>query len=246
MHWCLRAILGFMIDFLRLFLVLGVVTVFGSLPALAQEGFDPESIPQVYLDDMQDFYAECRADPAFKNSYDCRCLSLAYLDEIQELGNYDRAQVIADLEKNACRRTELTDKKEEAEQIPQDYLDEMQAFYEECESNYYLSGHHDCRCMASEYLDERIEQGRFADSSLIRLNVTKSCPSEERAAGYSYRSCFDNGYTVPEGYDVEAFCACTANQYARLFARSGQSFGPQLFIALQSEARQICRRLVRQ
>lgn len=209
-------------------------------PMQTVRGAEPDRLETIYLDDMQDFYKECRADETLSANYDCRCLSLQYLDKIRVVGSYDRANIVAKLEKNTCPRTSQTDAREKMEEIPQAYLDEAQEFYDSCGSDLVYGTHYDCECLASKYLDERIEEGRFADSSLLKLNIAEQCPSEEKAAAFMYERCSKRGYMAPGRFEIEDYCSCLGNEYARLYSSFKLRFSPKLLINLQSRAMALC------
>ncbi len=228
---------------------LKIFAIFVSTLILLSIGFtgicvaqDESEISTVYLDDMKDFYRECDETPALKNSYDCRCLSIQYLDKIQILGSYDRGEVVENLDKNACPRTKDTIAREKMAGLPPAYLEEAQEFFDSCGGHLVYGSHYNCECLSSKYLDQRIKLGRFADPSLIKLNISNSCASEPAAAGYAYKNCMKRGFNVPTRFGIKEYCSCIANEYAEMYVRSGQSFSPKLLIALQTEANLRCQK----
>lgn len=206
--------------------------------SMAQE----DDIATIYLDDMRVFYKECQADTARYGQSDCRCLSLQFLDQIQRLGQYDRETVINGLEKNACPRTENTQAQDKMSDVPKEYLDEAQAFYDSCGTHITYSKHKNCECLAAEYLNARIKAGRFASVSSLKMDIAQKCFSAPAAAGFMYKRCSKSGYQVPTRFEIDEYCACVGNEYADMYGTMQYSFTPRLLIALETEANLRCRK----
>ncbi|MCB1784107.1 MAG: hypothetical protein KDI13_08920 [Alphaproteobacteria bacterium] len=52
---------------------------------------------------------------------------------------------------------------------------EAQKFYHECKGNEFMSQDHDCRCLAGEYLNQRISLGDDVDASVIMDKIRPLC-----------------------------------------------------------------------
>jgi hypothetical protein len=216
-----------------------VLLVFVTHPVNAQQTADAPSTAQ--LEDMGQFYKDCHADPRYQQSYDCRCLSVLFYDDIQKRGTYDRNEVISELPLNQCPRTDETDMKDRMSEIPTEYLEEAEAFNTRCQTIHAYATHHDCDCLSTKYLDERIKQGKFVHASLLELEISKSCINKDTAAGYSYKTCMSQSVSFPLGQDPENYCECVANTYASLFAASGASYSSKSRTQFQVKAAIQCR-----
>jgi len=207
--------------------------------AFAQNKAD---VSTFHLNEVKRFYQECTTNSEFKNIYDCRCLAIQYLDAIKASGSYpyNRQAVINNLDKTSCPWTDAS--LERKQDIPQAYLDEAQSFYESCGTHIVYGSYYDCECLSSHYLDERIKLGRFADASLIKMNIAKTCASETATAGHAYKECMEHKLNVPAKLEIENYCSCVANEYAKMYVNSQQSFSPSLLIALQTESALRCRK----
>lgn len=193
------------------------------------------------LEDMGQFYSDCQADPRYTQSYDCRCLSVLFYDDIQKRGAYDRNEVIAALPMHQCPRTQDTDIQDRMDDIPTEYLEEAEAFNTRCQTISAYATHRDCDCLAAKYLDERIKQGPLVDGSLLELNISKSCMNKDAAAGYSYKTCMSQSVSFPSGQNPENYCECVANAYANIFAASGAAYSSRTRTAFQARAAIQCR-----
>lgn len=131
----------------------------------------------------------------------------------------------------------------EYKKIKDEYLEEAQRFFEQCETDYNLSQYYNCECLAVRYLDERVEFPRKNEQSIL-LSIRNSCHDATNAAGETYNSCMTNGTIFPPGVDPEAYCKCFASNYATLFEKAGRSPSSKTFTYLQSQAHKMCKRPV--
>jgi hypothetical protein len=103
------------------------------------------------------------------------------------------------------------------EDIPEEYLEEMNQVYLDCANNSVFSTYFDCRCQAMRFLEERIRLGPRIARNAIMTRVNTECVNKAGIAGYSYDVCTEmvilRNYT---GY--RKMCECFANTVAEEYA----------------------------
>ena len=125
-------------------------------------------------------------------------------------------------------------------EIPDEYLDEAQNFFLYCENKTLLREYHDCECLASRYLDQRIKRGGTADRSHIMLSIRNTCHEASEAAGAEYNSCMGSTTSIPIKVEPKVFCECYANTYAKLFEEYGASVSSKTIVKLRTRSRVTC------
>ena len=99
------------------------------------------------------------------------------------------------------------------EEIPEEYLQEADAFFTKCNNHHAMSKYLNCACMSATLLDERMENGPLVPQSNIRIRIEKECFDAINAAGPVYQECLKASYTFQPGTDPEKYCACVANTF---------------------------------
>ncbi len=127
---------------------------------------------------------------------------------------------------------------ENEEEIPKEYLEEMQEVYEQCESTMKLSQFYDCKCRALAFLDQRIELGPYAPDSYVQAQVKPGCADPVKVAGRYFNICLN--MIIPRGYlKPGQVCECFANEMARKFDRT-PVIGSRRLVAMQADAYTKC------
>ncbi len=111
----------------------------------------------------------------------------------------------------------LPEDKTDIEDIPPEYLAEMEEIYQKCNSNDVFSTYFDCRCQAMRFLDERIEAGPEIHPNLLMKKINKECVNTTGIAGYSYGVC-EQSMMVRNFHGYKKLCECFANTVAKEYA----------------------------
>ncbi|MGB4107996.1 MAG: hypothetical protein WBK55_09425 [Alphaproteobacteria bacterium] len=121
--------------------------------------------------------------------------------------------------------------------LPEEYIQEAQKYFSLCERTGSMSLYYNCKCLASKFLDRRIQVGPKASMTSIALSITGECADATKAAGYEYQECVKNATLMPLDIPVEEYCACYANTFAKLYERDNRS-GPssKAFVHFQTQA----------
>jgi hypothetical protein len=125
--------------------------------------------------------------------------------------------------------------------IPDEFITEARAFYQQCSTTAHLSQYYDCKCLATKFLDKRIEKGDEPTKGQIARLVQGECLDASGAAGYEYQRCLAQPSLVPSnGIPPEDYCACVGSTYARLYEGGGMRVSSSTFINLKSQAYVMC------
>lgn len=232
----------------RLLILFALLFLALSFSARAQED-SLKDIAPAYLKEMDRFYAYCAKEPTLSEHYDCRCLSMKFLDKRRERGEDVRVDDILASIRGQCAQGEG-----EAPPFPadaalmggytQEEIDEADGVFQSCKSNPEMTMAYDCECFAAKYLDERVQRGPEPPGSYITMLVSQTCPNPEGVAGNTYESCLGRPglMPLPRGKTVEQYCECYANEYAKLYKQAGQGYNSTVRVELQSRAMDACAR----
>ncbi len=105
------------------------------------------------------------------------------------------------------------------DQIPEEYLEEMDKAYEECSSSNFHNKFLDCECWAMRFLEKRIEMGPEAHYLKVKLAIENTCPNPAGIAGYTFNQCAE-WRRRRDHLDYEDYCKCVANTVALNFAET--------------------------
>jgi len=102
-------------------------------------------------------------------------------------------------------------------------VQETQEVYDYCNGRELFASLHDCRCVASNFFEERIVNPVVSNSIIgIADSVADNCPNIPGVAGYAYTQCYSShASTIP--YGIEDYCRCYANKFAELYEANPSS-----------------------
>lgn len=125
--------------------------------------------------------------------------------------------------------------------LPDQYIQEAQRYYALCERTGTMRMYYDCKCLASTFLDKRIEMGPDTSDRAVAMAIAGKCADATKAAGYEYEECVKQGAVMPLNIPVEEYCACYANTFAKLYEKYNYN-GPsaRTFTHFQSQAYVTC------
>lgn len=149
--------------------------------------------------------------------------------------SFDPADILAPREGNK------PDLKYKDEDLPIEFIKEALNFGEECGDSRIMSMYFDCHCMATEFLDQRIKLGPETDKEVIAQNVGPQCADGAGIAGRLYETCKQDYVSVPVELDLEEFCSCYGNTYAKLYERLGITLNSTKHIRLMTQSKLACR-----
>ncbi len=161
-------------------------------------------------------------------------------DKSQEILGFFGEQLVEEMEQSGKTPAEMFKPKNEYLEIPTAYIDEAIAYGEKCAANPQMTQYYNCECMAVRYLDERVEVGPDTNESLIALKIDNQCRDGTQAAGVMYSKCLRGGLRPPEGMDLDKFCSCVGNTYAKLYENGRSSMSSGLYIAMRSRSITAC------
>lgn len=125
--------------------------------------------------------------------------------------------------------------------IPDEFITEARQFYDMCSTTANMFQYYDCKCLATKFLDKRIEMGPDIGKDSITMAIGQECPDASEAAGYEYGQCLGQASLLPKGnIQLEDYCACFANTYARLYENMSAGPSSTTFINLKAQAYTMC------
>lgn len=126
---------------------------------------------------------------------------------------------------------------------PREYLEEAEAFYGKCQSDFRFYQFYDCQCLSVKYLDERIKSGPERVQNSIVLALRRECKDGAYAAGAEYERCMTNGTLLfARGKTPDEYCACFGNEYAKLYEKSNVIPGTYGMVEVASQAHLSCQK----
>lgn len=125
--------------------------------------------------------------------------------------------------------------------IPPEYVMEAETFKTRCERQSVRARYNDCECLAAAFLKSRIEQGPFATYQDVELGISQRCLDLPKIAGRRYQRCERENVTRANITDLDDYCSCVANEYARGFERTNRRVSSKVIVALDTRALQACR-----
>lgn len=180
------------------------------------------------IKEAQRFYKSCTKNEELNKARDCRCLAGEFLAKRLVLGDSTPAKQVYAAVRHLCLPKDGTRLSSDGEgdtvkddEFTDKELDEAQMVYNQCMGDQLMTLNHDCRCMASEFIQKRRERGRIPSYDEILASMRNSCRNGTEMAGYLYTDCINKPEFLPAGVkDVKKFCECYANGYAKEYERS--------------------------
>ena len=124
--------------------------------------------------------------------------------------------------------------------IPEAYIDEAETFYQYCEYEDRLRVHHDCECLAAQFLDKRIANGVQASRKSIMAKIDRECIDASEEAFNQYTQCKANTLLLPKKVDAETYCTCFGNEYAKIFETKRFEANAKNAVRAQTGAHSLC------
>lgn len=238
----------------RLFILLFLCMGFFASPVLAQ---DTKKKPNPYekatvtqLEESQSFLKYCEKNKVMSEERDCRCTAAAFLDARMKLGDAASRKDIMITIRNKCykfaqRPNEPGVDPSSAQdpyfdEVTDAQLQEAQDVYLTCKDSGLMSRYHDCECMASSFLELRLQQGPIPNRDTIMLGLRDKCKNLVDSVGYEYTLCMNDVNSQHHGVDSETYCTCYAKRWVDLFDRAQGTLGLREQVSIKASAQGYC------
>lgn len=174
--------------------------------------------------EAQRFYKSCTNNQDLSFDHDCRCMAGEFLANRMVMGDSVPAKKIYAAVRNLCtidpNRKAQDDDAVGGDDFTDAELEEAQAVYNQCMGDQLMKINHDCRCMASTFLQNRRQMGRIPKPDQILVSMRNVCKNGTEMAGYLYTDCINKpDFLPPAVRDAKKFCECYANGFAKEFER---------------------------
>ena len=126
------------------------------------------------------------------------------------------------------------------DEVPDEYIEEATAFYDECSNHYTMRQYYNCECLSLAYLDERIDKGPIESSSAIKQRLESECRDAIGAAGPIYQKCLRKANGFNPGTDPEKYCECVANTYVKTISEDKPFIDSRSMVSYQVQAYGAC------
>lgn len=178
------------------------------------------------IEEAQRFFKSCTKNEDLSYDHDCRCLAGEFLANRMTLGDSVPAKEVYAAVRHLCAIDPNT-KRDGDEQVglgeeyTDEELDEAQTVYKNCMSDQLMSLNHDCRCLASTFIQKRKTRGRIPKADEILATMRSECKNGTELAGYLYTDCINKPeFLPPVVSDPKKFCECYASGYAKEFEKT--------------------------
>lgn len=137
----------------------------------------------------------------------------------------------------------INDTKPGHETATEEQVEEAESVYEWCTGNYDVSRTVDCQCLASEFLDLRIESGPDEPKMSLVAHITRrSCRNVEGASRMEYEKCMVGTSFKYYGFEPEDYCECYAREFGRLLEAYEGKLDESKKSTLRFKARMYCKK----
>lgn len=175
------------------------------------------------LKEAQKFFDKCEINEVLSNEHDCRCLAGEYLTARIKMGDDVSYKEVFASVRNTCP---LKGKKLDvegpvgAEDLTDEQIEEAQKVYDRCAKDQMMRMNHDCKCLASRFIDKRKELGRLVSEEQVLLSLKNECLDGTEVSGYMYENCLANFQMLDHQIkDQRKFCECYANEYGKAYEK---------------------------
>jgi len=175
------------------------------------------------LKEAQKFFDKCELNEVLSHEHDCRCLAGEYLTARMKMGDSASHKDIFASVRNTCPlKGEKLDVEGPvgAEELTDEQIEEAQKVYERCNKDQMMRMNHDCKCLASSFIDKRKELGRLVSEEQVLLSLKNECLDGTEVSGYMYENCLANFQMLDHQIkDQKIFASVTPTNMVKLTRR---------------------------
>ncbi len=136
----------------------------------------------------------------------------------------------------------LAQAEDEYDEIPDEYIEEADAYFFTCQGDSIMSQYANCACMSSAMLRERVDMGPTVPQTRILNKITKECFDAIGSTGKIYDKCLRRASRFEAGTDPEKYCECVANTYVNAMNLQKPTIRSTSMTRFESYALSYCRR----
>ncbi len=198
------------------------------------------------IEEAQKFYKKCKNNETLSARKDCKCAATSYLETRLKLGDSATIEQITAENINSCLKDEksmIQDPNKVKVEVTETQMKEAESIYAWCKGDYDVSRQLDCECLASEFLQKRIEEGPILGRDIILGSLGGKCKNLVESAGVQYQQCM-SGAAVKKTYGIERkkFCECYARAWTKNYEAQSGNFNPRMKISFGVKAIGQCKR----
>lgn len=196
--------------------------------------------------EAQRFFKSCTKNEDLNAEHDCRCLAGEFLANRMVLGDNAPAKEVYAAVRHLCVLDPNAPRDEDeqvglGDEYTEEELAEAEGVYKACSAELMMRLNHDCRCMASTFLQKRKERGRIPKTDEILGGMRNMCRNGTEMAGYLYTDCIGKPeFLPPVVTDAKKFCECYASGYAKEYEKSNKDNNAHTRTALALQVMGTC------
>lgn len=236
---------------LYLFVII-ILSCIGLTSVQAQDSSSEQSAESVFakasnsqIEEAQRYYRACIGNETLSARKNCKCATIEYLNARMRLGNAAAINTILDEISQSCMldgnsppprstKTSAVTDKQKAEAID---------VYHQCKSSPEYSQHFKCDCLASRFLDKRIEHGPFISRRHIIAELGSECKNVVQKTGLAFTRCMEK----PIFFDLKTvfkrdYCECKAREFSKLYENYERHINSTSQSVMEEQAAGICRK----
>lgn len=198
------------------------------------------------IEEAQKFYKKCKNNETLSTRKDCKCAATSYLETRLKLGDNAPVEQITAENINTCLKDKeaLIKNPDNARmEVTEAQMKEAESVYNWCKGDYDVSRQLDCECLASEFLQKRIESGPIIGRDIILGSLGVTCKNLVESAGAQYQQCM-SGAAVTKTYGIERkkFCECYARTWTKKYEAQSGNFNPRMRTIFGAQAIGECKK----
>lgn len=202
------------------------------------------------IKEAQSYYEYCKNDKVLSEEKDCRCASAAYLDTRMKLGDEVSKKEIAQRLRFKCSKFAFNTPEKGATDVEKDdgyfkdvtdkQIEEAQGVYLNCKENPTMSRYNDCECLASSFLELRLQKGPIPRQDRLLFELDGKCKDLVQSTGYAYTSCMGDQSNDQYGFDRKDYCECYARRWVDQYKNLNVGLNIKSDINMQATAKIYC------
>ena len=194
------------------------------------------------IEEAQKFYRKCKNNETLSERKDCKCAATSYLETRLRLGEDATVEQITAENINTCLKNEESaiDNPDKINiEVTEKQMEEAQGIYNWCKNKKDIATKVDCECLASEFLQKRIEVGPIVGKDIILGNLDVKCKNLVGIAGQQYQQCMSSSHST-YGVEQKKYCECYARAYTKGYETKKANQGPKMNKAFAKQAISQC------
>ncbi len=197
------------------------------------------------IEEAQRYYRACIGNETLSTRKNCKCATTRYLEARLEMGSAVSIDAILDRISGTCMKGENTAplKNPAMSKITDKQKAEAIDVYQDCRVNPDLRDHFKCDCLASHFLDKRIEHGPFVGRGQIISELGNECRNVTQKTGKAYTKCIEKPIFFDlKNVEKSVYCECKAREFGKIYKDYTKRIDSRSEALIEGQAAGRCRK----